>query len=299
MAREPTQLPRQAAAFPKWTIAAVAGILVLAALGVFVWRSLHKQRPPAMAPSATNITAWPAQPTNIPQTDAERQRALEAQLQQEKSEATEPAPTAAVSEPAQTPSEEAATTKSTQPSTAPVKPPAEVAAAPAPIAPPPPAALSYDDKLKQAKALAGSGDYTQAQTVLTSAVQVDPSDWRAYNELGKLALYRRNDPAHAFEYYRSALAKGGQATLRVSLEHGTGWLSIQKGKAALKDATGARSFDMADVQEAKRNKTGIVRLGKGHQAFHIRLASGDNYNLEPSSYDPAEEVDFILATIGK
>lgn len=301
--REAKQSSRAAGPLPKWPIAAAAGLLAITALGGVGWHYLHKPRPPQATPAVPAITEWPAQPSNIPQSDAERQRALEAQTQQEQIDAAQTS-SAATPEPAtlapkQAAVQPAAQPKAIQPTTAEVKPPEPVAVTPAPIAPPPAPALSYDDKLKQAQTLAGNGEYTEARTILMSATQAIPSDWRAYNELGKLALYHFNEPAHAFEFYRAALGKGGQATLKVSLEHGTGWLSIQKGKAALKDATGAHSFDMTDVQEARRNKTGIVRLGKGRQSFHIRLVSGDNYNLEPGSYEPAEEVDFILSIIGR
>jgi tetratricopeptide (TPR) repeat protein len=147
--------------------------------------------------------------------------------------------------------------------------------------------------------MVATNQYPQAQNLLNIALQMNPSDPAAYNELGKLQLYDLNQPSQAFANYRNAIAKGGQATLRVSIEHSNGWLTIAKGKAAFKDNSGAHSFPLSDVEEAKRNKANLVKIGKGRQEFHIFLANGGKFNIEPTSQDPADETEFILSVIGQ
>jgi serine/threonine protein kinase len=294
--RKPLVLPPM----PKWA-PALLGILVLALLGWMGWRFLRKPTPPA--PQLETHGEWPAQPTNIPQSDAERQRLLDTQAPEEQNPApsapeplplpeqqakAQPAPAAANRQPTAPPPVKAASKP---------EPVAAPAPAPPPITPPPAPVLSYDEMLKQAQATAKNQQYSQAQTILKAAAQANPAGWKAFNEVAKIELYNLNQPTKAFEDYRAAVAKGGQADFKVSLEHGTGWLTVSTGKAAFKDDVGTHSFVLSDVKEAKKNKTGIVKVGKGHHAFHIRLGGGENYNFEPLSQSPAEEEDFILSII--
>jgi len=159
-------------------------------------------------------------------------------------------------------------------------------------------ALSYDDQLTQAGELAGKGQNAEAQTLLNSAIQANPDRWEACNAVAKVELYSLNLPDKAFEHYRAALARGGTATFRVSHERGLGWLTVSHGSASFKADEGAQGFDVAPVTEAKRNKSGFMKGGKGHHAFHIRLNNGLNYNFEPGSEEPGKETDLILSAIG-
>jgi tetratricopeptide (TPR) repeat protein len=172
--------------------------------------------------------------------------------------------------------------------------------APAQLAapPPPPPAPSYADLLKQADTMMAAKQYNQAQALLNQAIQANSARPQAYNALAKLELYLLNLPSQAFEHYRAAIAKGGVATLRVSHEKGAGWLSISQGNAAYQGDGGADSFDSGAVKEAKKNKSGLLKGGKGHFAFHVKLVTGQNYNFEPTSQSPGSEVDFILSVLG-
>ena len=66
---------------------------------------------------------------------------------------------------------------------------------------------------------------------------------------------------------------------------------------------GSDSFKASktEVREAKRNKVvGMFARGQvSVSAFHIRLASGKNYNLAPGSAFTDAERDLILNLIGK
>jgi hypothetical protein len=86
--------------------------------------------------------------------------------------------------------------------------------------------------------------------------------------------------------------------LRVFYGSSEGSLNITKGNAGFKADDGAHSFDTAAVTEAKKNRAGALKIGRARHAFHIKLANGQNYNFEPGSQDPGEEVDFILSIIG-
>jgi serine/threonine protein kinase len=286
--------------FPKW-MAAASGAAVLALMvgvGVPLWRAKH----PTVVTSTPAVTEWPAQPSGIPQPDVERQRQLEAQGQAEQNTAVT-APAAATETAQSAPAQPAQPHPQTSRPAA-AQPPAPVTAEPKPaaIAPPPApkaaAAPSYSDMLKQASAMLGNKQYAEAQALLNQAIAANPAGAQAYDAIAKIELYYLNQPAKAFEHYRGAIAKGGVATLRVFYGNGEGWLSISKGNAGFKADDGAHSFDSAAVIEAKRNKAGIVKIGKARHAFHVKLANGQNYNLEPGSQDPGDEVDFIVSIIG-
>jgi tetratricopeptide (TPR) repeat protein len=182
-------------------------------------------------------------------------------------------------------------------------PPAKAAPNPAPVNPPPapsPVAptLSYDAMIKKASSMATAQQYDQAQSLLNSAIQSDPSNWKAYSELGKIELYNLNQPDAAFGHFRKALDYGGEVTFRVALEHGlSGSLTLSKTHGSIIDGADVHNFALTDVQEAKRSKLGLLKVGKGRHSFSIHLTSGDNYNLEPTSKSAEQEVSFILSIL--
>jgi serine/threonine protein kinase len=289
---------------PKWLAPVVlAGIFLLAAgAGTLWWFLKHR---PISGPST--LTEWPAQPAGIPQSDPERQQQLETQGQPERNPATLPsaaAPETAQSNPVQPPPSPRAQTKQlvapqqTVPATpAPIPEPAP----PPPVAPQQPAAPSYGDMVKQASVLLGNKQYTEAQTLLNKAIAANPAGYQAYNSIAIIELYYLNQPTQAFEHYRAAIARGGVAALHVIGDHNVnGWLSISRGNAGFKVTNdSAHSFDNMAVTEAKKNRSDKLKIGgKSRSEFHIRLSNGQNYNFEPGSPYPADEVDFILSIIG-
>jgi serine/threonine protein kinase len=285
---------------PKWlTPVILAGILVLAAGSGALW--FLKHRPPP-GPAAV-LTEWPAQPTGIPQSDPERQQQLETRSP-EQNPATPPSPTGpetAQSNPVQPPPSQRTQTKQplAQQQPAPVTPaPIPEPPAPPPVAPQAPAAPSYSEMLNQASVMLGNKQYTEAQTLLNKAIETNPAGWKAYNLIANIELYYLHQPAQAFDHFRAAITRGGVASLHVIYEHGDGWLSISRGNAGFKSNDGVHSFDNTAVIEAKKNRSDILKFGKGRQTFHIRLSNGQNYNFSPGSQYSAEEVDFILSIIG-
>jgi serine/threonine protein kinase len=311
----PPPPPRVRRTLPKWLVLALLiAIVALAATGGSIYWYRHRHRPTTTASSTTpesgsttpapgatsptpaaGSTQWPTQAAGIPQSDEERQRALEAQA--ENPVAPEPQPVTVEKPAPPAPAPVVAVT----PAPAPVEP------APAPVVPPPaPVVTSYDELLRQAEVKINNVLYTDAQTLLNSAIQANPSRWQAYNALAKIELYYLNQPADAFINYRAALDKGGVASFLVYHDHSDnfittcqGWLSVSRGKASFKANDGVHTFSTTAVKDAKRNKTGMFQAGRARHAFHIRLMSGPNYNFAPSSAQPGQEVDFIVGAVGK
>ena len=154
--------------------------------------------------------------------------------------------------------------------------------------------------VKQAQAMIGNAQYTAAEKLLKGAIPANPRGWQAYDALAQIELYQLNSPAEAFDHYQAALARGGMATFRVSIEHKheQGWLSVSAGKAGFKADGGMNNFPVSVVKEAKTNKSGKLMVGKAHHSFHVRLTNDQNYNFEPTSASPGQEVTFILSAIG-
>jgi serine/threonine protein kinase len=293
--RRPVRVARP---LPKWLAPAVlAGVVALAAVTGLVWyRGHHKPTPPPKP----LVTQWPAQPAGIPQSDEERQRLLEAQIQQEQNPApVEPQPSPNLQAKRTPPAPASASQPASPPTATAVIAPTPQSAPPSPVVVQPAVpVVSYDDMLTHAQDMIGKGQYTPAQALLKSAIQAKPGAWQAYNALAQIELYQLNSPADAFTHYQAALAKGGMATFRVSREHEQGWLSVSAGKAGFKADGGMNNFPVSAVKEAKGNKIGKIMVGKARHAFHILLVNGVNYNFAPTSGSPAEEVSLILSAIG-
>ncbi|HXM43589.1 MAG TPA: protein kinase [Bryobacteraceae bacterium] len=293
---------------PKWMAPAIAGILVLSAGAGVLWFLKHRS---TTGTSAT-LAEWPAQQAGIPQSDPERQQQLEAQPQAEQNPAA--LPLAAAPETAQpiavqpppsprAPAGRSAAQQQQQqqqpPTPAPIPPP--VVQPPVVVAPKQPAGPSYGDLQKQASVMLGNKQYAEAQALLNKAIALNPDNYQAYNSIAKMELYYMHQPAQAFDHYRAALTRGGLPELYVIGEHNApGWLIISRGTAGFTIASdSAHSFPPSAVTEAKRNRIDVIKPGaKGRNTFHIRLSNGQNYNFSPGSPYPADEVDFILATIG-
>ncbi|MGA2738422.1 MAG: protein kinase [Bryobacteraceae bacterium] len=293
---------------PKWLApVALAGIFLLAA-GAFTFWWFLKHRSPGMQ---ATLTEWPAQPAGIPQSDPERQRQLESQTQPEQNPATPPlaaapetAPKPVQPTPAQrTPAKQQVAQQQQQPPVAvtPAPIPEPVAQPPVVAAPKQPAAASYGDLQKQASIMLANKQYAEAQTLLNKAIALNPDGYQAYNSIAQIELYYLHQPAQAFDHYRAAIARGGSAQMYVLDQRKIGgFLSISRGMAGFSITNdSAHSFPPSAVTEAKKNKSDLIKFGqKSRQAFHLRLANGQNYNFEPGSPSGADEVDFILSIIG-
>jgi hypothetical protein len=156
-------------------------------------------------------------------------------------------------------------------------------------------APSYDDLMAQAY----SKNITPQQSfyLLQQAIQIDSSKPAAYQLLGALLLYGRNDYAGATQAFRAARERGGDAVFRVYHDHDgffntycVGTLYVSKDKVTYEADDGKDSYQarFADIKEAKLN--GFV--GSQYGAFHLKVTQGDgkprNYNFAPATQNAAE-----------
>jgi hypothetical protein len=176
-------------------------------------------------------------------------------------------------------------------------------------APPQPAAHrgpDYDDLTDQATAAYYSKDAARASQLLQQAVQLDPSQPRAYQLLGFTQLYLQNDIAAAESNMRKAIELGGSASFRVFHDHAngtfnstcSGTLFVTKSNVTFKADDGADTFETDDggINEIKTNKLaggafGALMGGKDRGAFHLkvrRASDTKNYNFAPLTEKRAE-----------
>jgi hypothetical protein len=115
----------------------------------------------------------------------------------------------------------------------------------------------------------------------------------------------------ALKFYHAALARGGVVTFHVHHDRGggnftvasDGRLLLSNSSVAFVSTSSSDSFKASkgEVKEAKRNKVmGLFAHGQVTlSAFHIKLASGKNYNFAPGSNFTDAERELILSILGK
>ncbi|HTB10882.1 MAG TPA: protein kinase [Bryobacteraceae bacterium] len=280
-----------------WLMIPIAAILIGGAvlLTIFLPKLWHKESVIVAAPAPTvDTTPIPANPdsTTTPPANPDN--------------ATPPAnPDDA--KPADTAAKDTGTATATDSGTA-TATDSGAAAADAPPADPGPA---YDTLTGQGVSYIAAGDTDNAVNVYLQAIKLVPKNPKAYAALGELYLYTIGNLPEAAKYYRAAVARGGAATFHVHHDRGggnftvasDGRLLVSNSSVAFVSAGGADSFRVSkgEVKEAKPNKVvGLFAHGQvSLMAFHVRLASGKNYNFAPGSNFTLAERDLILTLIGR
>jgi len=172
--------------------------------------------------------------------------------------------------------------------------------------PAPPRGPDYDDLTDQATLAYDARDPGRAVQLLQQAIQLDPSQPRAYQLLGFTQLYLQDDIASAERNMREAISRGGSAGFRVFHDHAegsfnqtcAGTLFVTKSNVTFKADNGRDTFEALDsqIKEIKVNKfvgrgplggllggkadLGKLLGGKGDLgAFHIKVSK--NYNFAP------------------
>src|SRR5580704_2626710 len=170
---------------------------------------------------------------------------------------------------------------------------------------------SYDTLTGQGVSFIAAGDSDGAVNVYLQAIKLVPKNPKAYAALGELYLYTVGNLPEAHKYYHEAIARGGVATFHVRHDRGggnftvtsDGRLLVSNSSVAFVSGGGTDSFKVSkgEVKEAKPNKVvGLFSHGQvSLMAFHVRLASGKNYNFAPGSNFTLAERDLILTIIGK
>ncbi|HEX7177425.1 MAG TPA: hypothetical protein VF240_19360 [Pyrinomonadaceae bacterium] len=172
--------------------------------------------------------------------------------------------------------------------------------------PAPPRGPDYDDLTDQATLAYDTRDPARAVQLLQQAIQLDPSQPRAYQLLGFTQLYLQDDIASAERNMREAITRGGSAGFRVFHDHAegsfnqtcAGTLFVTQSNVTFKADNGRDTFEALDsqIKEIKVNKLvgrgplgglfggkgdiGKLFGGKGDLgAFHIKVSK--NYNFAP------------------
>jgi serine/threonine protein kinase len=170
---------------------------------------------------------------------------------------------------------------------------------------------AYDTLTGQGVSFIANGDTDSAVNVYLQAIKLLPKNPKAYAALGELNLYTIGNLPEALRYYHAAIARGGVATFHVHHDRGggnftvasDGRLLVSNSSVAFVSAGGSDSFKVSkgEVREAKPNKVvGLFSHGQvSLMAFHVRLASGKNYNFAPGSNFTLAERELILSLIGK
>ena len=155
----------------------------------------------------------------------------------------------------------------------------------------------YDDYMDRVSSSWSARDWNSAITYAQQAVQLDPSRPQAYQYLGTMLLYTRNDFAGAEQAMRAAIERGGSAAFIVYHDH-TGNFSeycqgtffVTKSGVSFKADNGVDTFETVDsnIKEAKTN--GFV--GSAFGAFHIKpveqINGRGNFNFAPNTRNKAE-----------
>ena len=172
---------------------------------------------------------------------------------------------------------------------------------------PPPARRGpdYDDLTDQATSALKANNTEGALGLLQQAISLDASRPTAYQLLGFVQLYGKNDIAAAEKSMREAIERGGSAAFRVFHDHAngsftetcSGSLFITKTDVTYKADDGRDTFDAEDsnIKEIKTN----VFVGSDRGAFHIKVKrekDSKNYNFAPLT-KKKDESKLIIALV--
>jgi len=282
-----------------WLMIPLAAMLIGGAvlLTIFLPKLWHKESVIVEAPKPTVDNTPP--PTNPDST---------ATPPANPDNATPPANPDDANKPADTAAKDGGTATATDSGTATATDSGAAAAADAPAADPGP---SYDTLTGQGVSFVAAGDTDSAVSVYLQAIKLQPKSPKAYAALGELYLYTIGNLPEALKYYHAAIARGGAVTFHVHHDRGggnftvasDGRLVVSNSSVAFVSGGGSDSFKVSkgEVREARPNKVvGLFSHGQvSLMAFHVKLATGKNYNFAPGSNFTLAERDLIVSLIGR
>jgi hypothetical protein len=165
-----------------------------------------------------------------------------------------------------------------------------------------PSGPSYDDYIDKVSSSISYNDWNGAINYARQAIQLDQSQPLAYQLLGTILLYGRQDINGAEQAMRAAIERGGSAVFHVYHDHNgnftqycEGSFFVNKGGVSFKANDGQDTFETVDtnIKEAKTN--GFVGANIG--AFHIKpvqkINGRDNFNFAPGSQNRGESMLII------
>jgi Tetratricopeptide repeat len=174
-----------------------------------------------------------------------------------------------------------------------------------------PEPVSYQNLLEKAVELYDTKkDVGGAIAALQQAVRIDPSEARAYQQLGFVYLYGQKNFDEAEKSMRNAIDRGGSAVFRVFHDHDglftntcQGSLFIAKDGVRFEGDDNKHTFQTADtnIKQLKMNSMLTTFYKTKAGSFKIVLKSGDDsvkFNFAPLT-DNALESKMIIRLIGK
>ncbi|HZI19774.1 MAG TPA: tetratricopeptide repeat protein [Pyrinomonadaceae bacterium] len=261
----------------------------------------------AVAPSAVAPSAATSRPPAEANDDAETHRPAEthraansdAGASREADEAEPP-----VSEPEPPAGAAAQATEAPQAAAA---QPSPAQAAPGQPSPAQPSQPTYDDLMTRAEEAWAVRDADEAARLLSVAAALAPARVEAYQMLGVVELYGRQDLTAAARAMRAALERGGTAAFAVTHDHDGSFSSycqgsfyVTRGGVSYQSGDGTHAFQApaADIREARPQGA----RGDLSAFFHLRLkgsgGSAENHYFAPGT-SKAEETALILSLIPK
>jgi tetratricopeptide (TPR) repeat protein len=166
--------------------------------------------------------------------------------------------------------------------------------------------MDYDDYIDRVSSSWSARDWNSAIGFAQKAAEIDPSRPQAYQYLGTMLLYARQDYQGAQAAMRAAIERGGSAAFHVYHDHTgnfqqycEGTLFVSKAGVSFKANDGRDTFETEDsnIKEAKTN--GFVGAALG--AFHIKpvqeINGRGNFNFAPNTRNKTE-AQLIINLIG-
>ncbi len=158
---------------------------------------------------------------------------------------------------------------------------------------------------------AGSAGRLQAIQTLNKAVDLQPNNPIAYQQLGFMTLYGTSNGFTAAEAnFKKAIELGGSAVFRVYHDHDgffqdscNGSLYVSKDKVRFESDDNKHTFDVsdADIKNVKTNSSFMKAFQTKPGSYKIVLKNGEgskNYNFAPLT-ENNEESKMVVKLIGK
>lgn len=174
-----------------------------------------------------------------------------------------------------------------------------------------PEPASYQNLLEKAVDLYDTKkDVAGAIAALEQAIRIDPSEARAYQQLGFVYLYGQKNFEAAEKNMRDAIDRGGSAVFRVFHDHDgmftnscNGSLFVAKDGVRFEGDDNKHTFQTADtnIKQLKMNSVFTTFYKTKAGSFKIVLKSGEDdvkFNFAPLT-DNALESKMIIRLIGK
>lgn len=152
----------------------------------------------------------------------------------------------------------------------------------------------------------------EAISILNQAVNLKPNEYKAYQMLGYVTLYGREDFREAEDYMKKAISLGGSAVFRLKHAHDYNFLNSCEGSLYISNNNirfeGDNNSDTFQVNKSQIEKintvgkwSGLLKLKGG--VFHIEIRDKASKDKDKYQFSPLtgknDESKMIIRLIGK